>query len=212
MSAQLWAFLGISLLVIVTPGPDTALTVRNTLVGGRRAGMWTALGVSMGQAIWALAASAGVVALIVASEPVFAAIKFLGAAYLILLGVQTVWQAFRPGGLAAAAIGGAPATRLAPLTAFRQGVINDLGNPKMAAFFSSLLPQFAPDGGSTSFISLLLLGLLFSAMTLTWLAAYAAAVTLAGDVLLRPRVRRIVESVTGVVLIALGLRLAGEQR
>ncbi len=212
MSAQLWAFLGISLLVIVTPGPDTALTVRNTLVGGRRAGLCTALGVSAGQAIWALATSAGVVALIVASEPVFAAIKFLGAAYLIVLGVQTLWQAFRPGGLRAAAISGAPAVRLAPLVAFRQGVINDLGNPKMAAFFTSLLPQFAPGGGEASFIGLMLLGLLFSAMTLTWLAAYATAVNLAGDVLRRPRIRRTVEGVTGMVLIALGLRLASEQR
>jgi threonine/homoserine/homoserine lactone efflux protein len=211
MSAQLWAFLGISVLVIVTPGPDTALTVRNTLVGGRRAGIWTALGVSVGQAIWALATSAGVVALIVASEPVFVTIKFLGAAYLIVLGAQTLWQAFRPGGLGVVSVSAIPASRLAPLAAFRQGVINDLGNPKMAAFFSSLLPQFAP-GGEASFAGLLSLGLLFSAMTLAWLAAYAAAVTLAGDVLLRPRIRRIVESVTGAVLIALGLRLASEQR
>ncbi len=213
MSAHLWAFLGISVLVIVTPGPDTALTVRNTLVGGRRAGICTALGVSVGQAIWALATSAGVVALIVASEPVFVAIKFLGAAYLIVLGVQTLWQAFRPGGLkVAGAVGGAPAVRLAPLVAFRQGVINDLGNPKMAAFFTSLLPQFAPGGGDASFAGLMALGLLFSAMTLTWLAAYAAAINLAGDALRRPRIRRMVEGVTGVVLIALGLRLASEQR
>lgn len=211
MSAEFYAFLGISLLVIMTPGPDTALTVRNTLVGGRSAGVWTALGVSAGQAIWALATSAGVVALIVASEPVFAAIRLLGAAYLIILGAQTLWQAFRPGGPAVAASGAAPASRLTPLVAFRQGVINDLGNPKMAAFFSSLLPQFAP-GGEASFAGLMLLGLLFSAMTLTWLAAYAAAITLAGDVLLRPRIRRAIEGVTGAVLIALGLRLASEQR
>jgi|SRR5258708_275712 threonine/homoserine/homoserine lactone efflux protein len=211
MSAQLWAFLGISVLVIVTPGPDTALTVRNTLVGGRRAGLWTALGVSTGLAIWALATSAGVVALIVASEPVFAAIKFLGAAYLIVLGIQTLWQAFRPRRPTIAASGAVAASRLTPLAAFRQGVVNDLGNPKIAAFFSSLLPQFAP-GGEASFAGLMLLGLMFSAITLTWLAAYAAVITLAGDVLLRPRIRRMVEGVTGAVLIALGLRLASEQR
>ena len=211
MSAQLWAFLGISILVIVTPGPDTALTVRNTLAGGRRAGVSTAFGVSVGQAIWALATSLGLVALIVASAPVFAAIKLLGAAYLIVLGLQTLWQLMRPGGLKSAAGGNGVAGRLSPLRAFRQGVINDLGNPKMAAFFTSLLPQFAP-GGDASFLGLMSLGLAFAAMTLIWLAAYAAAVTLAGDVLRRPRIRCVVEGITGAVLIALGLRIASEQR
>jgi len=83
MTQSLWAFLGVSLLVIATPGPDTALTVRNTLLGGRRGGGFTAAGVAAGQAIWALATSAGLVALLVTSEPVFEAIKWLGAAYLI---------------------------------------------------------------------------------------------------------------------------------
>src|SRR6266700_8364035 len=95
MDTSFLAFLGISLLVIATPGPDTALTVRNTLLGGRRGGGFTAAGVAVGQMIWALATSAGLVALLVASEPVFEAIKWLGAAYLVWLGVQSLWAAWR---------------------------------------------------------------------------------------------------------------------
>ena len=95
--SELIAFIGIAVLVIVTPGPDTALTVRNSLVGGRQDGVFTALGVSAGQAIWTLAASAGVSALLVASEPAFAMIKLAGAAYLIFLGGQALWVAWRSG-------------------------------------------------------------------------------------------------------------------
>ncbi len=96
MEPGLVAFLGIAALVIVTPGPDTALTIRNTVQGGRRGGLGTALGVATGQAMWTVAASAGVAALLVASAPAFAALRLAGAAYLVWLGLQSMWTAFRP--------------------------------------------------------------------------------------------------------------------
>jgi threonine/homoserine/homoserine lactone efflux protein len=89
------AFLAISALVIVTPGQDTALTIRNALLGGRRAALFTALGVSAGQALWALASAVGVAALLAASEPVFLALRLAGAAYLVWLGVQALASALR---------------------------------------------------------------------------------------------------------------------
>jgi len=94
VDTSLLAFLGISALVIATPGPDTALTVRNALLGGRRAGIFTALGVSVGQIVWAIGTSVGLVALLLASEPVFQALKLLGAAYLLYLGIQSLRSAF----------------------------------------------------------------------------------------------------------------------
>ena len=206
---ELLAFLGVAVLVIVTPGPDTALTIRNTLFGGRPAGVATALGVVSGQAVWALATSVGVVALLLASEPAFAAVRIAGAAYLIYLGLQALVAAFRPGGNGRVAV--EPPQRLPTRTAVRQGLISNLGNPKMAAFFPSLLPQFVPAGEPT-FLPLLLLGLLFCSLTFVWLSAYAVVVSRAGDLLRRPRVRRAMEAVTGAVLVALGLRLAAEQR
>src|SRR5918997_6024469 len=97
MTGELLAFLGVAVMVIVTPGPDTALTIRNTMAGGRAAGLGTALGVSTGQTIWTLAAAAGIAALLVASEPAFLALKYAGAAYLVFLGIQTLAGALRPG-------------------------------------------------------------------------------------------------------------------
>jgi threonine/homoserine/homoserine lactone efflux protein len=91
--APVLAFLGVALVVIVTPGQDTALTIRNTLAGGRKAGVRTAAGVSLGQSIWALAATAGLTALLRASEPAFLAFRLAGAAYLVYLGALALRSA-----------------------------------------------------------------------------------------------------------------------
>jgi len=107
--SELLAFLGVAVLVIVTPGPDTAITIRGTLIGGRRAGLLTACGVITGQACWTIAASAGVTALLGAIRGTVHDVKVTGT-----------FQA---------------------CAAYRQGLLSDLGNPKMAAFFTSLLPQ-----------------------------------------------------------------------
>ena len=191
-------FIGVAVVVIVTPGQDTALTIRNTLTGGRRAGIHTAAGVVCGQAVWALAASAGVTALLVASEPAFVALKLAGAAYLVVLGAHALLAAIR--GPATVAAAGAPAASGLEL---RQGLLSNLGNPKAAVFFSSLLPQFGH-----SFPALLALGLVFCALTMLWLTAYATVIARAGDVLRRPRVRRTLDAVTGTALVGLGLHLA----
>ena len=208
MASQLLAFLAVSAIVIVTPGPDTALTIRNTLIGGRRAGLFTAFGVSGGQATWTLATAAGIAALLAASEPAFLAVRLLGSAYLVWLGAQALVGALRraPGARRERPRG----SGLRSAVALRQGILSNLGNPKMAAFFPSLLPQFAPQ--EHAFAALLGLGLVFSLMTLAWLTAYALVVARAGDVLRRPVIRRVIEAVTGAVLVALGLRLATERR
>jgi threonine/homoserine/homoserine lactone efflux protein len=205
---EILAFLGVSALVIVTPGQDTALTIRSTLLGGRRAGVLTALGVSTGQAIWTSAASAGITALLLASEAAFLAVKLAGAIYLVVLGAQMLHAVRRsPDPIGIARSGGG----LSPRRAYRQGVLSNLGNPKMAVFFTSLLPQFAPESGPR-FAAFLALGLCFSVMTATWLIAYAFAVSRARHVFQRPRIRRVVDGLTGAVLVAFGLRLASEQR
>ncbi len=200
------AFFGVSALVIVTPGQDTALTIRNTLLGRRSAGVATAVGVALGQATWTLATSIGVGALLVASEPAFFVLKVAGSAYLVFLGLQALWAAVRGRGGRASTVDPA-APRIAPATAMRQGVLSNLGNPKMLAFFTSLLPQFGD-----SFSELFALGLVFSTMTLVWLTGYSVAIAKAGEFLRRPRPRRIVEAATGTALVALGLRLATERR
>jgi len=194
---HLAAFLVVSLVVIVTPGQDTALTIRNTLTAGRRGGVLTALGVVSGQVTWALAASAGLSAVLLASRPLFLALRIVGAAYLVFLGAEALLAAVR--GRAESANGPRPRAT------YRQGLLSNLGNPKMVVFFTSLLPQFA-----SSFGGMLSLGLVFAAITLAWLTLYAFAVARARTVLLRSRVRRALDALAGLVLVAFGFRIASE--
>jgi threonine/homoserine/homoserine lactone efflux protein len=192
------AFLGLSAVVIVTPGQDTALTIRNALTGGRRGGVLTAAGVATGQATWTVAAAAGVAALLKASEPAFAAVRIAGALYLVYLGAQSLIAALRR-----------RRNEHAPKRSrgsYRQGVLSNLGNPKMAIFFTSLLPQFG-----SSFATMLALGFVFCTMTFVWLTGYGVVIARFGDVLRRPRIRRIVDAATGAALAAFGARLAVER-
>lgn len=204
-------FLGVSSIIIITPGPDTALVIRNTLLGGRAGGASAALGVAIGQMIWALATSFGIVGLLTAFHPLFTVLKFAGAAYLVILGVQAWREALKPSLTEDVLQPGAPQHRLTPSRSLRQGLISNLGNPKMAIFFASLLPQFVPPGAA-SFSALLLRGCIFALMTLTWLAAYSVVVARLGAVLRRRRTRRILEGLTGSALIGLGLRVAAEHQ
>jgi threonine/homoserine/homoserine lactone efflux protein len=207
--SALLGFLAVATLIIVTPGQDTALTIRNTLVGGRSAGIGTAAGVAGGQLTWAVATSIGIASLLRTSTIAYEILRFAGIAYLVYLGALALRAAVRgsANGKATGATGPAAAT---PARSFRQGILSNLSNPKMAAFFPSLLPQFVPPDDFAAHA--LALGTLFAAMTLSWLVGYAFVVSRAGDFLRRPRVRRAIEATTGGVLIALGAHLALESR
>jgi threonine/homoserine/homoserine lactone efflux protein len=206
---NLGAFLAISALLAVAPGPDTAITTRNALVGGRRAGLFTILGVSFGLLVWTLATGVGVAALLRVSEPAFVALKIAGAIYLAALGVLAIWGALRRSGPRGTAH--VERRTIAPRVALRQGVLTNLGNPKIAVFFTSFLPQFTPSH-EAGFVSVVVLGLLFCLVGLTWLTAYVLAIARIGDFLRRPRPRRVLDVVTGTVLVAFGIRLAAEHR
>jgi threonine/homoserine/homoserine lactone efflux protein len=133
-----------------------------------------------------------------------------GAAYLAFLGGQALWAALRGTG-PRVEVGLPGATRLRPRLAFRQGLVCNLGNPKIAIFFTTFLPQFAR-GDHPPFAALLLLALAFCAIGLSWLSLYNVAISKIGDFLRRPRMRRVIEGITGAVLVAFGVRLALERR
>jgi threonine/homoserine/homoserine lactone efflux protein len=204
MGIDLGGFLAISALLIVAPGPDMVLVARNTLRGGRRSGIATGVGVTLGLLVWTAAATVGLAALLRASEPAFIGLKIVGSLYLVYLGVRSLWDAFR-----GTARGGC--TVRSSRTALREGLISNLGNPKIAVFFTSFLPQFVR-GTHPSFAALLVLGLLFGALGLAWLTVYSVLVARAGDFLRRSAIRRALDGVTGAVLIGLGARLALERR
>ncbi|MFL5959557.1 MAG: LysE family translocator [Gaiellaceae bacterium] len=194
------AFAAVAVVMIVTPGPDTALIVRNTLFGGRGNGVRTSLGVVTGIAIWNAAAAAGIAAIVAASYPLFLAIRVGGAVYLVWLGIRALRAAVR--GYEAP-----PATEGGRRNGYRQGLLSNLGNPKVAVVFTSLLPQFASSLGG-----LLALGLLFWTMATIWLTGYALVVARAQILLMRGPVRRILDAVMGLALVAFGARLATEKR
>jgi threonine/homoserine/homoserine lactone efflux protein len=211
VSTQFLAFLGIAAVVICVPGPDTALTIRNALAG-RRDGIATAAGVAAGQLAWTAAASLGIASLLLASASAFQALRWAGAVYLILLGLRSLWSAVRcPASRSGQVAEATPlvSAELTPGRAFRQGLLSNLANPKMAAFFLSLLPQFVP-AGAGSLVGSLLLGAVFCLMTLVWLSAYALVVDRIREALRRGRVKRFLDAVAGAVLVAFGVRLAAQ--
>lgn len=209
MTGQLLAFIGIAVAVICVPGPDTALTIRNTLAGHRRAGVATAAGVAIGQLSWTVAVSFGLAGLLLVSAPVFQAVRWAGAAYLIFLGLQSLWFAIRRAKPESTRPATPVPTGLSPGRALRQGLLSNLANPKMAAFFLSVLPQFIASGDD-AFIASSALGALFCVMTFGWLSGYAAIISRVRDRLLAGPVSRLLDGIAGVALVGFGVRLATE--
>ncbi len=209
MIHHLWIFLGIAAVVIVVPGPDTAIVTKNALLHGRRAALGTALGVEAGLAVWTVASAFGVASLVRASDTAFTALKLIGAAYLVWLGVQALRAAGRRAADPVEEPGRSAA--LDGRRGFRQGLISDLANPKIGAFFTGLLPQFAGPGHPV-LLPFLALGGLFVLMTVVWLCGYALVAVKASAVLRRPRVRAWIDRLSGVILIGFGVRLALERR
>lgn len=209
MGAHLLVFIGVAAIVIVVPGPDTAVVTKNVLVHGRRTAFGTSLGVSAGLSVWTLAAAVGVASVVRASAVAFTVLKLVGALYLAWLGFQALRAAGQATSGAAQIKADKPA--LGALGGFRQGFLSDLANPKIGIFFTSLLPQFV-DPGHSVLLPFLALGAVFVLMTVLWLSAYCLIAARAAKTLQRPRVKAAMDRITGVVLIALGLRLAFEHR
>jgi threonine/homoserine/homoserine lactone efflux protein len=195
-------FVAIAALLTITPGVDMALVMRNTLRGGMHAALATTVGIIGGLLIWMSASAFGVASLLRASAEAFTVLKLAGAAYLVYLGLQTVLRSRTPAEVRRLQRGGSP---------FRQGLVSNLLNPKIAVFYATFLPQFIHPG-DPALAKTFLLGGIHIAMGLVWLPLYAYLIVRAGRALRRPSVVRAVERVTGTVLVALGVRLALERR
>ena len=203
-------YLAVATLLIVTPGPDTALVTRNALLAGRRAASFTTFGIGAGSIIWALASVFGIAALLEDSAVAFSIFKYAGAAYLGYLGLRSLIASFKTSKEASMAIPAPQTTRLGEWAAFRQGFLSNLLNPKAGAIFATTLPQFINPGDSPTRLVLMLLA--YEAILLTWLHLYGYLVSRAGQSRFGTRIRAILQGVTGVVLLTLGVRLAFEQK
>ena len=206
------AFIPIAALLIVVPGPDVLLVVRNA-ARGRAAGIATAAGTVSGLLVHATAATIGLSALVAASAEAFLVVKVIGAGYLVVLGAHALWSNRRRAP-AADRHTADPRPAAAPVrmrVAFRQGVLTNVLNPKVAVFFVAFLPQFLPTGGSAAAGTLMLAGV-FIAMTAGYLSGLVAVTVRAAGLLARPVVRRWMDRVAGAVFVGFGVRLALQPR
>jgi threonine/homoserine/homoserine lactone efflux protein len=199
----LWTFIPIAALLTITPGAGTAMVVRSALRGGWRAAVLTIAGNSVGVVLWAVLSVLGISALVAASEVAFLVLKLTGAVVLVWLGAQSLLRAGRAGS--------APLTPVVRRRAFRDGLLTSVTNPKLAVFFVALFPQFVDDRAAVLPTTLLMAALIVL-FDFAWYSGLALLVSRAKREVMRSRVARWVERTTGAVLIALGARVAFEQR
>lgn len=205
--ALLLPFLAVAAVLTVTPGPDMALVLRNGARGGGSAAWWTGLGCCAGIAVHALAAVAGLSAILAASATLFGIVKLAGAGYLIYLGLNSWWRSFRrPVSVDTSGQGSPLVSRT---SAFRQGLLSNLLNPKIVLIFLTLLPQFvAPNEARV--LTLAELAIAFLLLAVLWWWLFSMLVTALGRILSRPRVRKGFDRVTGTILTAIGVTIVVE--
>ena len=204
-----WLFIGTGVLLNLTPGQDTMFILGRSLTGGLRAGVASAFGIAVGSICHTLAAALGFSAIIATSATAFTIVKLLGAAYLIYLGVRMlVTKASAQPDEAATT-----ARSSQPWSCFRQGILTNILNPKVALFFLAFLPQFIDPTSPTKPLAFLALGTTFITTGLIWcLVLAAAAARLRAFFLRNPNIRTMIDRTIGALFLTLGLRLAWSTR
>lgn len=195
-------------ILVLLPGPDTLVIIRNIVRGGRRRGVATVLGIQTGLLVWVTAAILGLAALLRASEVAYTSLRVVGAAYLIWLGLQSWRNRGAAFDAATDAEGGSDAARRGR-SGYWAGLLSNLFNPKVGVFFVTFLPAFVPAGAPVT-PTLLLFGVIFVALNLTYQLPLVLLATKVTELFSRERVRRRLDLVAGTVLIGFGIRLATE--
>ena len=222
MVQTLLAFIGAAVVVALVPGPSTAIIVRQSVTSGRRAGVAAMLGNESGVVLWGLSAALGLSALLLASRIAYDTMRIAGAVFLVGMGARSLWRSRRANTgpaapSSAAAVGTVDAAAEPPgrgesrWRAYRLGLLTNVANPKAGVFAVSFLPQFVPHGARVLPV-LILLSLIWALIDMVWYLSLIWLAGRAGRALARPSVRRRVERLSGIVLVALGLRLATESR
>ena len=197
MTHSFLAFAVFAAVVTITPGADTLLVIRTAAVSGRRAGLAATAGIVLGCLVWAALSAIGVTAVLTASRLAFEVLRAAGVAYLVWLGI-------------AALRGSRGRPVVARRASFRSGITTNLLNPKVGAFYLSVMPAFLP-AGVPALAAALGLGAIHAAEGAIWLSGLALAVGRVRTVLTRPRVARTLERISGIVFIGFGVRLALER-
>lgn len=204
---DLFTFLLLSLFVVMSPGIDTALITKRTISDGRKDGFKMALGITAGSLVHTLAVAFGLSAILMQSAIAFEIVKYVGAIYLIYLGVSSFItrknkqahnnEQFNEGSRSKAA--------------FKQGLISNVLNPKVAMFFITFLPQFVMNGNNVT-AQLITMGVIYTLLSITWFFIYVFFINYLREWLMSDKVQNIMDKTTGLVLIGFGLKLALEKQ
>lgn len=211
MPQLLVPFLGMVAVLTVTPGPDMLLVLRNGLRCGTRVAWFTGLGCCLGIAGHATAAVLGLSAVLAASAGAYMVVKTVGALYLAYLGVRMLQAAWRPGSTAETESAGPEAAVVGPREAFRQGLLTNLLNPKIALLFLTLLPQFV-GSDEPRLRTTATLAVLFLAIAVAWWRLFTLLLGPVSRVLRGARARRVLDGVAGTMLVGIGVKVALEHR
>lgn len=204
-------FLVMCILLIILPGPDTAIATKNTLTVSRKGGLQTIIGSCCGLLIHTCAAVIGLSAIIVKSAYIFAVLKYVGAVYLCYLGTKTLWtlRTIRTQSPVVDDVGSIE-HKYSHQSCFKQGFLTNVTNPKVAVFFLTFLPQFV-DGNSGTFFPFLIMGLIYTALTMLWFIFYVYLLDRISAFMKKPSTKAVIEGLTGAILIAFGIKLALEK-
>lgn len=204
-------YLAAALLFAATPGPGIFYVAARSLAGGRAEGIASSFGTACGGLVHVLAGSIGVSAIVLASAELFTAMKWLGAAYLMWLGLRTIIAARRD---AVQALAGAdPAPSMGAGRAFREGVVVEALNPKTAAFFLAFIPQFLDPSAGAVAVPFILLGSISVALnTLADIVVAIGASHIREGAATRPAFIRRLREISGASMMALGVGLALAKR
>ncbi|MED4581650.1 LysE family translocator [Brevibacillus choshinensis] len=201
-----YLFVVMSILLIILPGPDTGLATQNTIAYGRGGGFKTVFGITTGLIVHTLAAVFGLSAIIVKSAVLFSIFKYVGAFYLVYLGVTSLWSLRKNKEATHDDI----QTKYKNKSPFRQGFLTNLLNPKVAVFFLTFLPQFLTSG-TKPFVQFLGMGLTYTALTVLWFILYVSFIDYIRSWMKKPSTQRAIQGISGFVLLGFGIKLAFEK-
>src|SRR6476620_10292187 len=203
-----YLFMIMSILLIILPGPDTAIATKNTLTFGKSGGIKTMFGTCCALFIHTLAAIIGLSAIIVKSAILFSFFKYVGAVYLFYLGIKTLWAIKNKGEASATEI--ITESKYKNKSCFKQGFLTNILNPKVAIFFLTFLPQFV-DSKSNTFTQFLIMGMTYAVLTSLWFLFYIYLLNKISAFMKKPKTQMIIEGITVSVLIVFGIKLALEK-
>ncbi|ACA40303.1 LysE family translocator [Lysinibacillus sp. fkY74-1] len=197
------SFIAIVLLLFLIPGPAVIITITQTLKSGKKNGIYTALGIGLGDLVHTLAAVLGLSAILMQSATAFEVVKYVGVAYLVYLGIQMLVT--KPKKIEQPTVEQSPAS-----TSFRQGFLAEILNPKTALFFLAFLPQFIQHNETSITVQLLTLGITFVVMSALYTILLAVVTSFIGEKIFTKASgsSRWLEKTVGFVYIGLGVRLA----